>query len=132
MLKIDGKIYEISTELPMYATGFLREEYQKLDENFQFILKPIAREILRRMEKSARDKEQEWSHFRPEKKSDPVDHLIRVFGKIIWGLMMYGDIELDVDKCNIIQTITIAGKSGRPLASDGNIRVGEDNCSQVS
>lgn len=131
MLKIDGKIYEISADLVPYATGFLREEYRKLDENFQFILKPIARELLRRMEKSARDKDQDWTLYRPEKKKDPVDHLIIVFGKIIWGGVMHADISLIVEN-NTVEAIEIAGKTGGSLATDGNIGEREDNCSQIS
>ena len=142
MLKIDGRSYSLpeTTSRPLVAQlgEMAIAEYEKLDDNWQFLAKPIARTILQKMEEGAKKKgatKEQYLSFRPEKRGDPCVHLI----KIACGLFFEAtkriaiNIETDGDSIsNFSCEIKHTGESRGPLAPHGNERIRENDRIKVS
>lgn len=83
-IKLDDQEYTVAqTEqdrlLQQVQVMFL-QQYEKLDQNWRLLVKPVAREILRRWEAKAREKHGPGvaKAYRPEKHADPVLHLAKI------------------------------------------------------
>ena len=135
-LSIENKQYQIDQKLLHSLESFIESEYEKLDEGLRFGAKAVAREILRRMEKTTREKTKDAQQalvFRPEKKEDAVLFLVHRLMIILGVFLNHASIEIRTseDGCTIIGA-EIEGPTGRQVVTDGNLRVRQDNGLEVS
>ena len=113
--------------------AMLLAEYDKLDDNYQFLSKPIARTILQKMEESARKKgvpKEQALAFRPPKRIDPTKHLLNIVSGIFHEAMKHVQVSIttDDDRVSALSlSLTGQGKSGRSVAFDGHIGEREDD-----
>ena len=133
-IKIEGREYNVNPD--QIAFEIVKSELTKLYEkagDLQFLLMPIARAALSRMEKEAKKKDQDYTVYRPAKKQDPVEFLIDMIAKFLWAFFSYGgDIELITTEDHTISGVEIKGQAWGPLAPDGNIRERENDSVKIS
>ena len=140
-LIIDGKPYTLQEEdarqLISFAQDMMLAEYSKLDDNWQFLSKPIARTILQKMEESAKKKgatKEQALAFRPPKRQGPTEHLIKIISGVFFEAVRRVELRITTDGDRIssfTSEIKHQGESGGSLASDGDIRVGQDDDAEI-
>lgn len=136
-IKWNEHLYAVPPKFVELGANLIIEEYQKLDETWQFLCKPVAREILRKMEESLRKKGQieKSLFFRPAKKQDAVLHLIFCVSSIIGEALQRVTIAITTTEDQAIPAITAAtleDQAGRPLAVNGDIGIGQNDRAQIS
>ncbi len=117
--------------------SFLIAEYDKLDDNWQFLGKPISRTILQKMEESARKrgatKEQALA-FRPPKRIDPTKHLLTIISGIFYEAMNRAEISITTDDDRVSHlSLALQGtsESRGQVDLDGYIGIRQDDGTQV-
>ena len=142
LLRIDGRSYSLpeTTSRPLVAQlgEMAIAEYEKLDDNWQFLAKPIARTILQKMEEGAKKKgatKEQYLSFRPEKRADPCIHLIKIACGLFFEATKRVELNIETDgdcisafSCEIINP----GESRGQMVTHGDIRERKDNCIKVS
>lgn len=135
-IKINSQDFDVPAEeetlLLRYIQGLLLNEYEKLDQKWRLLLKPVAREGLRKMEADARKAHgnEKALALRPAKRQDPVIHLSGVLAAILQEALKHVSIELDTADHTIAAfkvAIEGQGESRRQMATYGNERVRQDN-----
>lgn len=129
-LRISNRNYEVSPSCAIFGQELLLAEYRRL-EDAQFLIIPVANYILRKLEKSAKKKGLPYEHFRVPKKADPAEHLIRLLGVLIAGVLYHVTITINTSEDSVISSVSLTDQAGRPLDPDGSIRLGEDNRLQI-
>lgn len=100
ILLINEVAHELTTEQQQAAikslTDFVTAEYEKLDMKYRLLAKPVAREILRKMEDSARKKHgnEEAMKFRPARTIDSVLYLIGIMTIILAEALNHVTIQI--------------------------------------
>ena len=112
-------------------------EYEKLDEKWRFMGKPVSREVLRQMENKTRAAHgnEKALLLRPAKGQDPTIHLSNIMLGILQEALKHVTLYVSTTDHSIASfSLSIKGKSpdGRQVDTHGNIRVGQDDCSEVS
>lgn len=140
-LKIDGKTYTLAESdtrtLVQLGQAMALQEYRKLDDNWQFLSKPIARTLLQKMEEEAKKKgatKEEALTFRPPKKTDPTEHLLKILSGLFYGAVQHVELSIETDSDSISSlacSVIHQSESGGPLDPNGDIGFREDNGIEV-
>lgn len=133
---LDGKTYQIDQKFLTELKNFAIAEYSKLDEGLRFAGKAISREMLRRMEKSIREKtgsEEKALAMRPDKKQDATLFLLEKLFDFIGTFLQYATIRISTTESGAhICGLTIENPSRGPMVTHGDIGIRQDNRSQIS
>jgi hypothetical protein len=139
-ITIDGVEYLIPAEeetllLRQLQAHFIKM-YEGLDGKWRLLLKPVARELLRAMEKKAREQygDEVAMRIRPPHRKDPNLHLMDVSLALSQKGMedvSIGIATADHTIANISLSIPNQGESGGQMALNGDIGVWEDNSAQI-
>lgn len=140
-IAINGETYEV----PDYLAAALLESfktntvelYRRQNEEFRFLLKPIARWFLSKMETALKPrfgKERAAEVCRPPKKGDPVLHMIEIERAALQG--MTRNAVLTIETTGNTATafnleLPIASEGGGPLAPYGYIGIRENNGAEI-
>src|SRR5512146_599007 len=140
-LKIDSKTYQLpeadTRALVSLGQAMALQEYHKLDDNWQFLSKPIALTILRKMEEEAKKKgvaKEQYLTLRPPKKTDPTEHLLKVMSGLFYEAIQHVELSIETDgdsisslSCKVINP----REGGGPLALNGHIGIRENDNTEV-
>lgn len=133
---LDGKTYQIDRKVLTDLIAYTEAEYAKLDEGFRFMGKAISREVLRRMEKSVREKtgsEEKARACRPDKKADATLFLMGKLFEFIGLFLEHAELHITTTEGGqSIVGLTIESPTRGPLAADGNLGLRQDDSSEVS
>ena len=138
---LDDQEYVISqTEqdrLLQQVHTMFQEQYAKLDLNWRLLVKPVAREILRRWEMKARDKHgpDVARAYRPEKQGDPVTHLAKIIIAVLQQeALKHVQISVTTEH-NTVTNLAISIKNpaigGGQMAANGDIGLRENHGPEV-
>ena len=140
---INDTPYELTQEQRAQLVTLFRakieEQYQKLEPQWRLAAKAASRGLLGWIEDQVKQKSgiDEAKKVRPGKKDDPVLHLFSIGERILGDMIAHVAISLSTTKQNTIEgfTATLSRKGqdtdGRPLDTDGNIRIREDDSSEI-
>lgn len=133
--------YQISQEdeekILQQIQAMALSEYEKLADQWRFLAKTGAREILRNMENHVREKhgKEKAMLIRPEKRADPVQHLTKVMVAMLQEAVSHVEIFGKVST-NTITDLSVSiphpGKIRGQVASDGDLRVRKNDSAEVS
>lgn len=138
---INNEEYDLPKEEEMVLLRGIQKvmlaEYEKLDDKWRFMGKPVSREVLRQMENKTRvaHGSEKALLLRPAKGQDPTIHLSNIMLGILQEAMKHVTFSIKTEHHSIASfNISIKDKSsnGGQVDTDGDIRVGEDHCSEVS
>ena len=141
IIQIDGQDYAVPTEeqilLLKQFQALALSEWSKLEETWRILAKPIAREILRKMEESIRRRHGKDASLilRPPKGKDPVLHLTEILLGVFQEGMKHVTLSIQTDGHTVADLgITIARQSARggQVALDGNERLRQDDGAEIS
>lgn len=138
---LDEQEYSVSQaeqdRLLQQVHAMFQEQYSKLDLNWRLLVKPVAREILRRWEMRAREKHGSdvARTYRPEAKADPVTHLARIIIAVLQQeALKHVQIRVTTEH-NTVTNLAISVKnpsvSGGQVAANGDIGLREDHSLEI-
>ena len=141
-LEINGKTYDVpesyQTKLfdDMLAEGLT--EYEKLSPEWRVLAKPISRGILLAIEKQLATKigKEKAKEVRPGNE-DANKHLLKLLAKVLFEGMKRASIHVNCEEgTDQISSFSISisrqGEAGRQVDTDRNIRLRENNSTQIS
>jgi hypothetical protein len=141
IIQIDGQEYVVPVEerilLLKQFQALALSEWSKLDETWRILAKPIAREILRKMEESVRRQHGKEASLllRPAKGKDPVLHLTEILLGVFQEGMKHVSLSIQTDSDTVADlAVSIARPSaGRgQVAADGDERLRQDHGLEIS
>jgi hypothetical protein len=140
-IKIDGIEHTIPADEEYAMLQQIRanmlEEYAKLEAKWRLLGKPVAREILRKMEDQARAKHGHDAalYFRPDKKADPIVFLSGIMAGLLQEALQHVTLAIGVadDHTVTALALSVSGKSvgGGSLVTDGNVGQRQDDGAEI-
>jgi hypothetical protein len=138
---INSQVHDVPPEqqhaLLLHVQSLAHGEYLKLEQTYRLLAKPVAREILRRMEESARKThgKEVALFFRTAKGKDPVLHLSDVFVRMLEEVLKRVEIGISTEHHTVTAlncSIASEDQPRGPLSLNGHIRERENDGTQVS
>lgn len=140
-ISIDNRMYEVPEHVEeKLLQDFMNngvEMYQKQDDGLRFLLKPVARYFLSKMENALKPrvgKEKAAEVCRPPKKGDPVVHWGHLQMAFLRAMVQHAvlTIETSANSATAFNLqLPSPHQSGGQVAPDGYIGIGENHGAEI-